>query len=83
MRSDVTVMFRKKRVMGGGSRGQLSVIQKMQVGTDLASHVSALPYFHNSCSGVGKTVENSDEREIRTRDEEGYNLAPLKAAMRN
>lgn len=30
--------------MGGGSRGQLSVIQKMQVGTDLASHVFFLPY---------------------------------------
>lgn len=64
MRSDVTVMFREKCVMGGGSRGQLSVIQKMQVGTDLPSHVSALPWFHNSCSGVGKTVENSDGREI-------------------
>lgn len=43
MRSDVIVMFGEMRVMGGGSKGQLSVIQNMQVGTDLASHVSALP----------------------------------------
>lgn len=43
MGSDVTVMFREMCVMGGGSGGQLRVIQKMQVGTDLASHVSALP----------------------------------------
>lgn len=43
MRSDVTVMFREKCVMGGGSRGQLSVIQKMQVGTDLFTH-TFLPF---------------------------------------
>lgn len=50
------------------SRGQLSVIQKEQVRTDLTSLVSALPYgFITPAPGWEKAVESSDGREIRTR----------------
>lgn len=52
-RADVTVMDRITSVMGGGSWGLRDYDPTVQVRTHLLSHLSALPWFHSSCSRVG------------------------------